>query len=118
MNAMTALDSAERAPLAPGAIFYSSWGYEQTNVDFYRVVKLAGDWITLQEIEQIEHSDDTADSPATMTGRVVPADPIAPKGEPFRRKLMRHLSGDSVKIRSYSYAWPWDGTPKRVSHYG
>ena len=25
-----------------GDIFYASWGYEQTNIDFYRVVKKVG----------------------------------------------------------------------------
>ena len=35
-----------------GKIFYSSWGYEQTNVDFYKVIEVSksGKTITLQKI--------------------------------------------------------------------
>ena len=35
-----------------GKIFYSSWGYEQTNIDFYKVVEVSksGKTITLQQI--------------------------------------------------------------------
>ena len=35
-----------------GKIFYSSWGYEQTNVDFYKVIDVSksGKTITLQKI--------------------------------------------------------------------
>jgi hypothetical protein len=115
--------AAEPDPFAPGAILYSSWGYDQTNVDFYRVAmrKEAGghDWVRLEKIESVETSDDTEERPATMTGRVVPADPVKPIGEkPILRKI--HANGNSpfVKINSYAFAYPWDGTPKRVSHYG
>ena len=35
-----------------GKIFYSSWGYEQTNIDFYEVVEVSksGKSLTLQQI--------------------------------------------------------------------
>jgi hypothetical protein len=105
-------------PLAPGAIWSSKWGYEQTNCDFFRVVKFAGAWLTLEPIASVEQSDDAAAGYITMTGRVVPADPIQATGKPFRRKVAQYTSGPFVKIRSYSYAHPWDGHPERVSHYG
>jgi hypothetical protein len=111
--------TADTAPdwAKPGAVWFCSWGYDQTNVDFYRVVKLAGAWITLEKIAATEHSDDTPDRPATFTGRAVPADPARPIGKPFRRKLALYTSGPFVKIESYSHAQPWDGTPKRTSSY-
>lgn len=102
-------------PFAPGAILYSSWGYDQTNIDFYRVEKHAGDWITLQKLLAVEESD----GPGSMTGRVKPHDPPQLIGTPFRRKLLEpSSSGAAVKIKSYAFAYPWDGQPKRVSHYG
>jgi hypothetical protein len=105
-----------------GAILYSSWGYDQTNVDFYRVAKRTADWVTLEKIAKIEHSDDTEENPATFTGRVVPADPIKPIGEPLRRKIIHagkpKEAGDAIaRLTSYSYAYLWDGKPKRVSSY-
>lgn len=33
-----------------GTIFYTSWGYDQTNVDFYQVVKISGLKIQVREI--------------------------------------------------------------------
>jgi hypothetical protein len=113
---LAAVEAAPAPPtpssFAPGAILASSWGYDQTNVDFYRVEKIKGDWITLQEIAA---SDASADSDLAMTGRVVPAVPHAPKGEPFRRKL--RTGSQCVKISSYEFASAWDGTPQRVSWY-
>ena len=35
-----------------GDIFVSSWGYDQTNVDFYEVVKVAAKTVTLIPIER------------------------------------------------------------------
>lgn len=99
--------------IEPGQIFYASWGYEQTNVDFYRVVKLKGDWITLEPIE----SQESSDGELSMTGRAVPADPIIPTGQPFRRKLNIYPSGSFARIQPYAFAYPWDGQPKRVSSY-
>jgi len=43
--------SAFRHPLAVGDVLKSSWGYEQTNVDWYEVVGLVGS--TMVEVRQI-----------------------------------------------------------------
>jgi hypothetical protein len=118
---LEALASSPAAPdpFAPGAILYASWGYEQTNVDFYRVVSRSSDFLALEKIKSQETSDDTPDRPATMTGKVVPADPIEAIGPVIRRKLHRAGTVDPwVKIDGYTFAYAWDGTPKRVSHYG
>src|SRR2546421_8467568 len=34
----------------PGAIFCYSWGYEQTNVEYYQVIARRGQLVTLREI--------------------------------------------------------------------
>jgi hypothetical protein len=94
-------------------IWASSWGYEQTNVDFYQVLKIKGDWITLQKIGKNE----TSDGALSMTGRVVPAKPPLPVGDPFRRKIFHSCGEPCAKISSYAFARPWDGKPERVSHY-
>lgn len=99
--------------LEPGAILYSSWGYDQTNIDFYRVERVKNGWAVLQEIAKSE----TSDGPGTMTGRVVPVDPQKPVGDPFRRKIGECMGQPCLKICSYEYAYPWDGRPKAVSHY-
>jgi hypothetical protein len=102
--------------LVVGAILASSWGYEQTNVDFYRAEKIKNGWVTLQKIDAVETSDDREDY-ISMTGRVVPVEPHKPIGDPFRRKLGECCGQISIKICSYEYASLWDGHPKAVSHY-
>ena len=40
-------------PLQIGSILYTSWGYEQTNIDFYQVIELIGtSTVVLREIAQ------------------------------------------------------------------
>ena len=35
---------------APGDIVFNHWGYEQTNIDFYRVTKVTRSFLTLEAI--------------------------------------------------------------------
>jgi hypothetical protein len=99
--------------LEVGAILYGSWGYDQTNIDFFRVEQVKNGWAVLQDIESVEISD----GPGSMTGRVVPVDPHQPIGKPMRRKVGECMGKPCLKICSYEYAFPWDGKPKFVSHY-
>lgn len=39
-------------PLKVGDVIYNSWGYEQTNVDFYQIVEVKGKSITMRKIGQ------------------------------------------------------------------
>lgn len=58
MDLLKALKIAEAKkagnhPYQLGTIIYSSWGYEQTNVDFYQVTKVSGYRIELKAIGKI-----------------------------------------------------------------
>lgn len=35
---------------APNDIVYNTWGYDQTNIDFYRVTKVTAKFVTLEAI--------------------------------------------------------------------
>lgn len=111
--------TAQPRTLAPGTILYSTWGYDQTNVTFYSVVKCKGDWVTMVEIAQNEAPDQPLPGGGwSMTGRAVPV-PTIIKGEPFRRKMIpAHVQVSSIcKGREdYEYAREWDGKPVCVSH--
>lgn len=50
-----------------GTIFYTSWGYEQTNVDFYEVIHSTAKMVTVRELEKA-----TAEDNGQFTGRAVP----------------------------------------------
>jgi len=92
-------------------VLYSSWGYEQTNVDFYQVIKLVGKtMVEIQEINQIrEYESDMSGSCSPRVGSFIDA-------EPLRKKVT--TDGISVRLESYSRASKYDGQPKYFSTYG
>ena len=96
-----------------GEIIYNSWGYDQTNIDFYKIIKRKGDFATLQPLEAIEESD----GGLTMTGTTIPGNPI-PNGKTIRRKVHTRDGQESgIAIQSYGWASLWDGQPKHYSSY-
>lgn len=82
-----------------GDIFKSSWGYDQTNVDYYQVTKLIGSkMIEVREIHGIAH--DIGD----MTRRTVP-DINNFINENHSRHLIQTISGQPfIKIKSNYHA--------------
>ena len=98
--------------LVEGDIMYTSWGYEQTNVDWFQVVevKSSGKTVVVREIAGNLHTDSGC---GPMSGRTTPVkDEFV--GEPMTKRVQR---GDSVKIHSSAYAYKWDGKPKYTSWY-
>ena len=95
--------------ITTGAVLVSEWGYDQTNVDFYTVVKREGDWATIQQIGQ-----QFAGHVGFMTENVLPSDAVV--GKPMRRKVKELMGGEYVGVRSYAIAEPWSGKPVRQSH--
>ena len=92
-------------------ILECSWGYDQTNVDFYKVLKIKNGWATVQAVGTKEVSDS-----GFMTTLATPDLDI--KGKTFRRKIHNYgFSGDCISISSYASANVWGGQPVRASHY-
>lgn len=99
-KARKAKDKAERAA-APrgmdvGDVLRSTWGYDQTNVDYYEVTKLVGNK-NMVEIRPIcaESKEDVG----WMRGTCVPV-PGKYKGEP----MLKVARNGSVSLTSYSSA--------------
>lgn len=104
---------AKPTGLAAGDVLVSSWGYDQTNVDFYKVVGPApiGKFATLVKVGQTYVSGDH------WVGKVVAA-PDAVIGRPFKKKVKASpYHGACVKIASYAHATPWDGKPQSQTGY-
>lgn len=79
--------------LEVGSILRSSWGYDQTNIDYYEVTRLIGrQKVEIREIAQATSGDG-------WTGKCVPL-PGQYTGQPMQ-KIARD---GSVKITSYAYA--------------
>lgn len=89
--------------LQVGDILKSTWGYDQTNVDFYEVTKLVGS--TMIEFREIDQANTY--EPSNMAGHVVPM-PGAYVGPVRRGKA----NGQSVKVRSF--AWAYKVEPQMV----
>ena len=101
-----------------GTILYSSWGYDQTNIDYYMVTKIIGK--TFVEIQRIESQLDESKSNA-YTDAVMPYKVLNPAARKFRKKVRVDGDGDvSVRLNTYSNAWLWDGKPKMQTnaYYG
>lgn len=96
--------------LKVGDILYSSWGYDQTNIDFFKVTKILGK----RKIEIVEvGSKLTPSGHCSMSGYVT-ADINNYRGAPFEKMV---TNGKTVKISSCAHAHPWDGKPKLKSWY-
>lgn len=87
-------------------ILYSSWGYDQTNVDFYQVTALRGKQVVLREIsKKVVREERGADyvvaQPHHFTG-------------PEIKKIPQTSGGDRmyVKIDNSQWAYKWDGKPQ------
>lgn len=97
-----------------GDILKSSWGYEQTNVDFYQVTRISNTFVWLREIESVVVKDDGAN---WMTGKVVAVkDKFTANSQEFKRKLRGN--DEYVRIEPYALARPWSGQPEYFSTYG
>jgi hypothetical protein len=96
-----------------GDILVSSWGYDQTNVEFFQVTKvLSPKMIEIRAImQEVERSATGADYVVAVKDKFV-------QGEKTLRKLVS--PGHNVKLTSYSYAHKWDGKPQyqTASGYG
>lgn len=98
---------AFRHSLTVDAILVSSWGYDQTNIDFYQVVGVAAaHTVTVCKIAQA--------AVANGGGEDDPRDRVVPTvgvfvGEALTRRV---APGNVIAIEDYAHAYPWDGNPK------
>lgn len=77
--------------LEVGDVLYSSWGYEQTNIDYYLVQKLVGK----TSVEIVEIGQKTIGT-SDMCNDCIP-DPGNIIGEPIKKRV----DGESVRINSH-----------------
>lgn len=94
--------------LMKGTILSASWGYEQTNVDFYEVVRVISDKTV--EIRQIASEMVSRDS--AMSGHCMPC-PGRYIGEVMRKRANQY----GLRLTSYSSASVWNGKPEFCSSW-
>lgn len=91
--------------LTVGSIVVTSWGYDQTNVDAYEVVKVSGSMVTIRRVyvRGVEGTDRVRPVPGHFAG------------ETMRRRVT--ATGESVKIddgRGWAHLWDGDQTYYRT----
>lgn len=94
-----------------------SWGYEQTNVDFYQVVGITAKSLKLREVEKYitwTRCETTGQEDRTAGGRATPIQGTF-KGEAFTRRY--DAEERSVKIGDRQYGRIWCGQPQRFTCY-
>lgn len=97
-----------------GDIFVSSWGYEQTNIDFFKVVavsKSGGPGVKIVKLGKVflkQKPGQEYDVPVMPNEGDV-------KSEPVSKRISKE---GSIKISSYSYAYPWGGKPEMQTAAG
>lgn len=94
------------AELKPGTILSDSWGYEQTQVEFYQVVERKGSKVQIQEMGQItEPGSEGRDCCRVMPGAV------------HGPKIWKVVRGQSIKIDTSISLTVWDGKSSYKSWY-
>lgn len=112
VDAMNARRDARKAfvnPLKVGDILDSSWGYEQTNIDFYQVIAVKGKYVDVREVCQSrEYQGQDYGTCLAVKDKFI-------KDAPVLHKLVQSYDGKpenaSITLTSYSHASIWDGNP-------
>jgi len=119
-----------KTSLKPGDILYNSWGYDQTNIDFYKVVEVSPSGKTVKILPIYEAVVDGRGGPSE---KVVPSENIkdydvilkVDRGwdkQPIRKPVRIDTWGGEVYERvalgeGYS-ASKWDGEPLHQTGFG
>lgn len=100
----------DHAKVEIGTIFAYSWGYEQTNVDFYEVVEKKGASVLVREI-----GFESTGACGHMSDHVVPK-----KGKftgPATLKKLSFSGGQALLSMPHGGCSVWDGRPEYRSWY-
>lgn len=91
-----------------GDFLVSSWGYGQTNIDFFKVTKRTPKTVTFVKWNKKVVG-------GAQFGKVVPSGSASTwQGEEqvYKNRRIKSYGGEgSVNVSTYSTAWPWDGMP-------
>ena len=114
-SANAAISAADHFSI--GDIIVNSWGWEQTNIEFYIVTAVKGKTITVSEVygAQVEGSMYAHG----MACEVVPTTELKPNGTTYNLRVKSGYNGAVALSQpaSYYYMHKWDGRPMYKSWY-
>tara|TARA_R100000544_G_C2187721_1_gene40065 strand:+ start:35 stop:613 length:579 start_codon:yes stop_codon:yes gene_type:complete len=92
-----------------GDILVSSWGYDQTNIDYYQVIEKTAKMATIQKI--------ASESVETHCGGAYES--VMPKKDNFIGKPVKKRIGTyGITLTSYATARLWDGRARHETGWG
>ncbi|MEK8137965.1 hypothetical protein [Morganella morganii] len=96
-----------------GDIFCDSWGYEQTNVDFYQVVSLHGKKsVSLRKIAQR-----VVKPTSWCSADVSPVKDAFLNDEIIKRRVnVRGSENYSISVKTSDHSWAYRTSPERSHH--
>ena len=98
-----------------GKIVRYSWGYDQTNIDYYLIVKRSKCFVWLQAIGQ---KNRTTSGMYGDRGTCEP-DPGKKLNEPILRRKVKTRDGVEIGVAVQSFGWGrlWEGKPDHWTSY-
>ncbi len=108
-------------PYKKGDILYNSWGYDQTNVDWYVVVRVSPKSVFLRSIPGI-YKETSSEGLADMSGSSTPNmawfNGAGATGKTIRKTLQVLDNGEVYIPMQYGWVCKWDGKKDVYeSHY-
>ena len=98
--------------LKVGDILQSSYGYNRTIYNFYKVIRTTGSSVVLHKL--VKNYIDGDNGGWATSWRVMPIeDELDSRERPLTKRVKDGFKGEPcVKISSYEWAYKWDGHPK------
>lgn len=110
-------DASKPTTLKAGDIITNSWGYDQTNVDWYRVTRATAHFAWLKRIAADVEETGFMSGPSAPHVDTASNDPAEWGFKDIDGPEVKHkASGDSVTMR-YGSGSKWDGRPRYCSWY-
>lgn len=97
-----------------GDILYNSWGYDQTNIDFYQVVKVLNRQVILKEIAGHLTDKSTGNS---MAGYTVAVKNKFTDGQEYRGTVSQYGIASKLDHSGTEHLSKWDGRELYCSWY-
>ena len=102
-----------------GDVFVTSWGYEQTNIDYFEVVEKHGQYVTLRPIASrtVEDTGWMQRTVKAVPGSYIDKCALIDDKPSARRKVRGTADNPCIDLTSFASAYKWDGKPNHESSY-
>lgn len=102
-----------------GDVFVTSWGYEQTNIDYFEVVEKHGQYVTVRPIASrtVEDTGWMQRTVEAVPGSYVDRCALIDDKPSARFKVKGTKDSPRIDLTSFASAYIWDGKPDNETSY-